>query len=337
MLYVTTRNNRDAYTVHRVLSEGRGADGGLYLPFRMPAFSDAELDALLEKPFNRCVAEILNLLFQTELTGWDVDFAVGRYPVRLENLRHRILMGECWHNPDGDFTRVRRNLAACLQAKTDVPGNWCDIAVGIAVLFGVFGMLRRDGIDKADIAVVSGDFSVPISAWYARQWGLPVGNIVCCCNENKNLWDMICHGQMRTDTISISTDIPEADVILPENLERLIFACGGTEEVERYLTACRQGSTYSVSDSLLNKLRNGLFVSVVSSQRIQTAIPSVYRTHGYLLSPASALVYSGLLDYRAKTGNTGHGIVLAEKSPICEETLVARCMGMNVKELRDLF
>ena len=60
MLYVTTRNNRDAYTAQRVLRENRGPDGGLYVPFREPVFSREEIDALKEKSFHQCVAEVLN-------------------------------------------------------------------------------------------------------------------------------------------------------------------------------------------------------------------------------------------------------------------------------------
>lgn len=66
MLYVTTRNNRDAYTAQRVLRENRGPDGGLYVPFREPVFSWEEIDALKEKSFHQCVAEVLNRLFNTE-------------------------------------------------------------------------------------------------------------------------------------------------------------------------------------------------------------------------------------------------------------------------------
>ena len=40
MLYVTTRNNRDAFTAQRVLTENRGPEGGLFLPFREPLFSE---------------------------------------------------------------------------------------------------------------------------------------------------------------------------------------------------------------------------------------------------------------------------------------------------------
>lgn len=336
MLYVTTRNNRDAFTAQRALRENRGPDGGMYLPFRAPRFSQADIDALGEKSFNQCVADILNLLFKTKLSCWDVDFCIGRYPVRLETLRHRIIMGETWHNPDWHYERLVKNLVSHLCETEELPGDWVKIAVRIAVLFGIFGELKRAGIETADISVISGDFSVPISAWYARQWGLPIRNIICCCNENNSLWDLICHGQMRTDVISIPTAIPEADITLPDDLERLIYECGGISEVERYLTACRCGRMYCPNDAMLAKLRKGLYVSVVSSRRMETTIPSVYRTHGYLLSACSALAYAGLLDYRAKTGETCHAIVLADKSPMCDAEAVARLIGVAVEELRNV-
>lgn len=336
MLYVTTRNNRDAYTANRALRENRGPDGGFYLPFRAPSFVQEEIASLGEKTFGQRVAKILNLLFHTTLSGWDVDFCIGRNPVRLEALRHRIVMAETWHNPQWDYDSLVNNLANQLGSEIPVCGDWLRIAVRIAVLFGIFGELKCMGIDSADISLVSGDFSAPISAWYARQWGLPIGNIVCCCNENNRLWDLICQGQMRTDGVCISTSIPEADVTVPEDLERLIYECGGVTEVQKYLEACRSGRSYCPNDGMIARLRRGLYVSVVSSQRIETTIPSVCRTHNYLLSCGAALAYAGLLDYRAKTGELRHAIVLAEKSPMQNASVIARSLGVAETEIRKL-
>ena len=240
MLYVTTRNNRDAYTAQRVLRENRGPDGGLYVPFREPVFSREEIDALKEKSFHQCVAEVLNRLFNTKLTRWDVEFCVGRYPVRLVNLPQRIIAGECWHNPEWTFDHLVHILAEQLRGGCPgADGGWAKTAVGIAVLFGIFGEFARAGITEhekhVDISVVCGNFDLPMSAWYARAWGLPIGNIICCCNENGNLWNLIHHGQFRTDTVSVPTGTPEADVTLPAGLERLIYACGGLAEVDIYL------------------------------------------------------------------------------------------------------
>lgn len=334
MLYVTTRNDVEAFTAQRALRENRSADGGMYLPFKAPQFSSDEIDAILEKSFSGCVAEVLNLLFSTKLASWDVDFCIGRYPVRLVPLRHRILMAESWHNPDWSYDHLVKNLVSYLCGEEGVPGDWAKIAVRIAVLFGTYSELRRSGIESADISVVSGDFSAPISAWYAREWGLPIGNIICCCNENNTLWDLICHGQMRTNALSIPTALPEADITLPDDLERLIYEGGGVSEVKNYLEVCRRGGMYCPADGVLAKLRKGLYVSVVSTKRIETTIPSVYRTHHYLLSAYAALAYAGLLDYCAKTGEIRHAIVLSEKSAFCDLTTVANSLGISENELR---
>jgi len=334
VLYVTTRDNRDAYTAHRALQMDRAPDGGLLVPLRLPVFSAEEIEDLAEKTFGKCVAEILNRFFDLKLSGWDVDFCIGRYPVRLTPLRHRILSAETWHNPDFSYDWLVKNLMDSLAGNGISQGNWAQIAVRIAVLFGVFGQLRKQGIVSADISVVSGDFSAPISAWYARKMGLPVDNIIVCCNENNSLWELICHGQMRTDALSKSTNTPEADVVIPENLERLIFACGGYEEVQTYLRVCREGTVYIPSGSVLAQMRRGLFVSVVGSDRIDDTISGVFRAHRYAMSSYAALAYAGLLDYRTKTGHTRHAAVLTERSPLCDADVVAKAMNVSAGELK---
>lgn len=333
MLYITTRNNRDPFTAHRAMVENRCPDGGFFLPFRHPKFTQSEIDALAEKTFGQCVAEVLNRLFNTRLTGWDVDFCCGRAPVRLSALRHRILIAESWHNPSGQFNHIVRALAERLCGEKNLPSDWINIAVRASVLFGIFSELKRRGIDHADISVVSGDFAMPISAWYARHWGLPVGKIICCCNENNSLWELFCHGQMRTDTVSVPTMIPEADISVPPQLERLVCEAGGLTETERYLECCRRGAAYYPGDSILAKLRNGMYASVVSSHRLETAIPGVYRTHGYLMTPGTALAYAGLLDYRAKTGETGEVLIWAEESPAVLANAIGSLVGLPVEEI----
>ena len=343
MLYVTTRSNRDAFTAQRVLCENRAPDGGLYVPFRDPPFSAEEIEALKDQPFSKCVADVLNKLFHARLSSWDVEFAIGRYPVRLKKINQRIIVGECWRNLDSDISHMIKNLTDLARAdkKTGIAyGDWAGVGVRIAVLFGFFAELMRSGIadqkNPVDVSVVSGDFSAPISAWYARRWGLPIGNIICCCNENGNLWDFICHGQLRTDGVAKKTATPEADVIVPVGLERLIHAFGGQEEVLRYVDAVRRGSSYYIDDKMLHSLRQGIYVTVNSERRILSTIPAVYATHRYLLSPYSALIYAGLQDYRSRTGENRTALIIADKSPICDAATVASVMGISADEVKKL-
>lgn len=343
MLYVTTRNNRDAYTANRALRESRGGDGGLYVPFRLPVLSPEEITALGEKSFSACVAEIVNLLFNTRLSAWDVEFCVGRFPVRLATLSQKIIVAESWHNPDWKYERMVSSLVGHIRKETPQPcvfGSWAEIGVRMAVLTGIIAELIRAGVasseKKVDVSVVSGDFSAPMSAWYARELGLPIGNIICCCNENNGIWDLMHHGQMRTDMVSVKTNTPDADIALPVGLERLIHAAGGAQEVQRYLDVCRRGGMYCPEDWVATRLRRGLCVSVVSQRRISSAIPSVYGTNKYLLSPYGALAYSGLLDYRAKTGESRHAVVLTESSPACDAGTVADALGVSVNDIYHL-
>ena len=96
MLYITTRNRRDAYTAQHTLRENRGPDGGMYLPFRGPAYSEQDWQKLACAPFGQRVAEVLNRLFGTRLTCWDVDVCIGRNPVPIVPLGHRTLVAELW-------------------------------------------------------------------------------------------------------------------------------------------------------------------------------------------------------------------------------------------------
>ena len=336
MLYVTTRNHQDAFTVHQVLTQNRGTDGGLFVPLHLPKLSEKEIARLCAMRFGQCAAEMLNLFFGTKLSGWDIDFCIGRYPVRLEELGHRILMAETWHNPDWQYERLEKNLMELLPGEARGSGNWVSVVIRMAVLAGILGNHEIQGTGSVDISVVSEDLTVPISAWYLRKMGFPIGNIICCCNENNQLWELTCNGQMRTDALSIQTIVSEADITLPVNLERLVFESGGTEEAIRYTNCCSTGEVYSVSDHVLQQLRQGCCVSVVSSSRVETAIPNVYKTHNYLMSPASALAYSGLLDYRTKTGIMRTAIVVCDKNPICDAAVIAKAMEIPVTEVKNM-
>ncbi len=336
MLYITTRNPNDVYTAHRALYENRGRDGGLFLPFRAPEFTEEELDVLLRSPFHKCVAEVLNRLFPVKLTEVDLEFAIGRRSVQLKNLGRRAIMAEVWHNPEGDYAYLEDSLTKLMQGENPTAGNWVRIAIRIALWFGLFAQLRQAGFsEEMDVSVVSGNFAAPISAWYAKAWGLPIGKIVCCCNENSSLWDLFRYGQMRTDIVSISTATPKADITLPTDLERLIYAYGGVAETERYLRVVCQGRPYHASEGLLEQLRRDLHVSVISDQRMKNTIPSVYRTHAHLLSPYGALAYAGLLDYRTMAEVPRYGLVLEERSPLEDGDTVAQALDVDPKTVGD--
>lgn len=341
VLYVTTRSKHDAYTAARTMNLDRGPDGGLFIPFRLPQFSREQIAELAGKSFGQNVAEILNIFFSTKLSGWDVDMAVGRNPIKFRSMNYRMIVSELWHNMDRHFGHLINAMAAKVHPDGEIigaPSNWVQCAVRIAVLFGIYGELVRTEQVRSgaslDIAVASGSFAAPMAAWYARKMGLPIGTIICGCNENSAPWDLLHRGELDTDAQAMQTNTPEGDLTLPPDLERLICETCGQEEALHYFWSCTEGSVYAPSEQAYEAMRNGMFAAVVSRVRVETIIPSVYRTNQYILEPYSALAYGALSDFRSRTGGSGMALLLCEKSPLCNGEAVARFMRISVDELR---
>lgn len=336
MLYTTTRNKNDVETAYKAIHLDCNADGGLFVPLRFPRYSPAQIAAMADRTFGQNVAEILNAFFSCNLTGWDVEFAVGRVPVKINTISHRILIAECWHNSLWRFDRIVQTLSDRLRTENEgaAPGNWVNVAVRIAALFGVYGILlasqQTDGQTPLDVAVTTGDFASPMAAWYAREMGLPIGNIVCGCNANGAVWDLLHRGEMSTGSVAVKTCTKDVDIAVPRNLERLISAVLGPDEANKYVDCCLNGAMYTLEAEDFELLRRGVFAAVISDARVENSIYSVSRTSGYVFGPYSALAYGSLLDYRAKTGESRPALLFTERSPVCDVEQVAAFMRVDV-------
>ena len=343
MLYVTTRDSQDAYTAARSLSENRCPQGGFFVPMRLPSFDRRQIDALAEKSFSQNMAEILNLLFGTRLDGWGVEFGIGRYPVKLVPLNGKITVAEAWHNPVWRFDRLASGVEKAIRQSDQIskcPTDWLMIAARIAVLFGIYGQLCQNGTltsgQKLDISLPSGDFSAPMAAWYARSMGLPIGTIVCGCNENAALWNLFHKGQLHTGAVAVQTHTPDCDYAVPDDMERLIYAVLGREKTERFCETCRIGGCFELEAEQVKRLRDGFYISVISDKRMASTVPNLYKTTGFLADPYTALAYNGLIDYRAAIGESRPALLLSEESPAFSMQFLAKCMGMTPAELKQI-
>ncbi len=342
MLYATTRSKHDVYTAYKAIHSDCAPDGGLYVPFRLPQWETAQIKALADQSFGQTVARVLNDFFSCGLTGWDVDFTIGRNPLCLRSVNHRVTVAELWYNPQRRFDHVICALSDKIRKEGvgEPAGNWMRIAISIAVIYGVYGeCLRADPAladAPVDISVATGDFSVPMAAWYARKMGLPIGNIICGCNSNGGVWDLLHHGTFSCGSIAVKTAAPEADIAVPRDLERLIAATLGVDACNGYLQCCALGSDYVPAEEELTVLREGMFAAVISDLRINSTIPSVYHTSQYVFGPYGALAYGSLMDYRAKTGETRSAILICDRSPVCDGEYVVKALDIPPEQLPQL-
>ncbi len=318
MLYISTRNTVDVYTAHRALHETRAPDGGFYVPFRLPVFTVEELSAIKAQSPGDSVAQILNLFFGMRLNGWNVECAVGRSVFKLEAIGHRLVIAEIWRNPEGSDSYLFKRLYALLcgdEMEGRLPSGWAYIAIEIALLFGIYSAMKNVPESGFNMAVTSGAFADATAIQFAAHMGLPINITICTCNENSAVWDFINRGELTTNPAVVKTDLLELDVSQPAYMEFFIFKKLGIVEVQRYLGACKLKATYYIDELQLETLNENLFSAVVSTNRVGVITTSMYNTNRYSMDPYTALVYGGLQDYRARTGENKYTLILAKQSP----------------------
>jgi len=341
VLYTTTRSDLDSFTAERALKEPCAPDGGLYIPMKLHRMDQQELAALMGQSTSGILAAVLNYFFNTKLTEKDIQFILGRELAKLVDMSHRITVAECWRNPDGDFSRVERLLAQRLAVdKRFTPvGEWLKVAVRIALMMALYAQMVREGKlhlgQSVDVALLSENFCGPMAAWYAREMGLPIGTIICCCNENGAVWDLLRQGDLKTDVPVRKTQTTKCDIGRPEGLERLIRSACGLNQAQNYAFTCGEGGRFELSPERHKALSKGMYASVTSDIRLPRVMANVYSTNGYVLCPYGALVYSGLMDCRAAMGRSGHALMICESSPLQCEDAVTATLGISVSELHE--
>lgn len=341
MLYLTTRTANDSYTSARALSEDRAPDGGFYIPMKLPAFDKEQIKKLGENSFSQNVAEIINRFFGTELDSWSVEFAIGRYPVKIVSVGTREIIAETWHNPVWKFERLVRGIEKAIRQSDhvrEIPSDWLQIASRIACLFGIYGELRSRGVieedEVIDVAWPCGTFWGPMAGWYAIRMGLPIGTVLCCCNDNNGVWNLLHKGQIRTDAQIVPTATPQCDVMTPVGLERLIYGKLGLKSAGAYVETFSNGGTFYLEEDQRMKLRDGMYAPVTGSRRLESAVKSLYNSCGYPADVYTAMCYSGMLDYRSVTGESRAVVIISEESPTYSLPYLAKCLNTTPGELK---
>lgn len=335
MLYLSTRNKADVYTAHSTLQNDYAPDGGQFVPYHFPESGKELIADLKDLSYGQTVAKIINLFFANSPAGIPVDFLARRNPLKFVSLNRQMLVAETWHNLQSDFSSTVSLLYKAIypDAKPTKPATfWVNIAVRVAVLFGIYGaMLKAEHLreqDRFDVSVNAGDFTVPMACWYAKRMGIPIGTILCTGNEHSQLWDFVKHGQITAGTSADKTDYPLMDHPVPAGLESLLHQTLGMEEANAFADAVRLKKAYRLPEAVVNPME-AFYAAIVSTDRVESVIRSIYRTEGYFMDPYTAFSCAGLQDMRAKTGESGFTLLISEKSPLLFADVVSKSCGVT--------
>lgn len=278
------------------------------MPMNLPVQDDVALAAFEQMNFGEAAAVILNLFFGTRITGWDVDFAVGRQTLDLVSAGYKISLAESWHNPAGSHEYLCQRLYCLVRGEkhtTDTPNLWFYTAVNIAILFGVYGKFARQEIYEFDVAVEAGDLLLLLAIRYAQKMGLPVRKVILGCVDGDGLWEFLSYGNYQ---------IGRKDRIA--GLEALLWIAFGYGEVQTYCDAVQNRQQFRLNQWKFEQFRSGLFATVVGDARVKNVIDSTWRTNNYQMESSAARAFGALQDYRAKTGINKNTLLFSRNAPV---------------------
>ena len=207
-------------------------------------------------------------------------------------------------NFDDAQTGVKAIFSACadgklLQGKNAALSSANSINVGrlapqVVYYFKAYADLVKRGRlregELLDFSVPTGNFGDILAGYLAKLLGLPVGRLICASNRNDVLTDFIRTGVYDRRREFYRTISPSMDILVSSNLERLLYLlCGDDAEVAGYMEQLRTEGCYTVSDALLQKLQAEFRCGFCDDETAKQTIGRVWREHGYLMDPHTAV------------------------------------------------
>lgn len=126
MLYVSTRGKTDLVSSAHAITRGLAADGGLFVPQRLPAMRMVDIKAMERKPYTERAVDVL-LQYLTDFSEDELRECVnaayaadkfGENPVPLVQVNDNTGVLELWHGPTSAFKDMALQLLPHLLTRS---------------------------------------------------------------------------------------------------------------------------------------------------------------------------------------------------------------------------
>ena len=209
--------------------------------------------------------------------------------------------------------------------------NWGRILPQIVYYISAYCDLLKEGrIQKGDpinVCVPTGNFGNILSAYYAKEMGVPIRKLICASNRNNVLTDFIQTGVYDRNRSFYNTMSPSMDILISSNLERMLFEFTerDDEAVKTYMEELPANGRYEVSEKVKKQLGRHFAAGCCDDAQTQARIAQMWKDHHYLIDTHTAVAFHVLDQYRAETGDETPTVVVSTASPFkfCDSVLGA--------------
>ncbi len=180
-----------------------------------------------------------------------------------------------------------------------------------------------------DFCVPSGNFGDVLAGYYAKQMGLPIGKFIVAVNDNNSLSDFINTGVFDSTRTFHKTSSPSMDVLVPSNLERLLYhACGDTEKVKGWMKELAETGKYTVDEETIANIRKDFVADWTNEEQCAEIIGRYNDEYGYFADTHTAVA----LYVAEKFEGERPMVVLSTASPYKFPRAVLAALGKDAPE-----
>lgn len=188
--------------------------------------------------------------------------------------------------------------------------------------------------ERINFVVPTGNFGNILAAYYAKQMGLPINNLICASNENKVLFDFFTTGVYDKNREFILTTSPSMDILVSSNLERLIYHIADNDAAKTadLMKALSSKGQYEITQNMKNNL-TGFIGGYASQEDTDAAILSEYKSNGYVIDTHTAVAASVYGSYSHAANDSTKAVIVSTASPYKFGESVLKALGeKNVPE-----
>jgi len=217
--------------------------------------------------------------------------------------------------------------------------NWGRLCPQIVYYFyGYLSLVSAGAISLGQslhYVVPTGNFGNILSAWYAREMGLPIGKLICASNENRVLTDFFTTGCYDRRREFYKTASPSMDILISSNLERFLFEMSGHDgkSLCAWMWDLENKGIFSVDNALLQKMGAFLWAGSATEREAAEEIRRLQTTYHYLMDTHTAVGAAVYGKYRSQTGDAILAVLDATASPFKFSKSVLE--ALDGEELRD--
>ena len=200
-------------------------------------------------------------------------------------------------------------------------------------------MLKRSDIEnneEINVVVPTGNFGNILSAYYAKEMGLPVNKFICASNENNVLYDFIKTGVYDKHREFKITASPSMDILVSSNLERLNYYLSRENEqtILDFMKELSLDGKYEITETMKSGLKD-FYGGFATDAETLESIKEVYEKFGYVIDTHTAVAHSVHKKYqKGKIDNT-KAIIVSTASPFKFTRSVCSSIGINKENLDD--